>query len=520
MRCLYCNKKLSLLKLAKGDSFCSAEHFDSYQLQLSKDAIDRLMSVPDEDLPKTPLIIPKEKAPDEITVPPLAAYAASRLPAYSLNATLPVANGPESTEPLDAMPAVAFPVHDVDVTVCILNLYLRLSLLGSEPKGWTSPRYLIVTPEYFQLAIQQPAIDFPPDSTEIEQTAAIEKGPPAKKPTPFLTAPSFLERSGTAAFVSAAANSIEMPLGPVLCGPGPVVPGTPPPGKFADAALGPEDSTAQPMGSAVEFPAAADVVAPGAPKPGRVEAWRPSSRTLDIKRTAVEAGGTSTRPVDFVLQRPGTLLVRPDSQDVRKVDPQKALGTDAAPLFKDVLDTPPLGQASIFIDSPAGAMAARWTASLPASSAWIEQTLVWQHRDAYLAMSDTIASGSEARAAELPPMACASECFTMQGAETLRLPPPYVATGRLHSTAWPEVDSGYTNVPAERTLILNGSTILPQAAGIAAGGFRANADSAALRWDARAARLQNHAPAKFLPARNGIVLPATENWPTLRAVPL
>jgi len=59
MRCLHCNKTLSLLKLAKGDSFCSAEHFDAYQIQLSRDAYERVMSVPVGDAPKPPLILKK-----------------------------------------------------------------------------------------------------------------------------------------------------------------------------------------------------------------------------------------------------------------------------------------------------------------------------------------------------------------------------------------------------------------------------------------------------------------------------
>src|ERR1700677_4971376 len=65
MRCLYCNKKLSLLKLAKGDSYCNSEHFDAHQLQLSKTAFDRLMNTPAEEGPKAPLIT-KKPEPDEI----------------------------------------------------------------------------------------------------------------------------------------------------------------------------------------------------------------------------------------------------------------------------------------------------------------------------------------------------------------------------------------------------------------------------------------------------------------------
>jgi len=71
MRCLYCGKKLSLLKLAKGDSFCSSEHFDAHQLQLSKSAFDRLRSVSGAETPRPPLVFPPAPAPTE-DAPPAA----------------------------------------------------------------------------------------------------------------------------------------------------------------------------------------------------------------------------------------------------------------------------------------------------------------------------------------------------------------------------------------------------------------------------------------------------------------
>lgn len=46
MRCFHCGQKLSLLKLAKGDSFCSPEHVDAYQRKMSEDAFDRIMGTP------------------------------------------------------------------------------------------------------------------------------------------------------------------------------------------------------------------------------------------------------------------------------------------------------------------------------------------------------------------------------------------------------------------------------------------------------------------------------------------
>ena len=135
MRCLHCNKKLSLLKLAKGDSFCSAEHFDAYQLQLSRSAYDRLISVPEEDAPKPPLILKKSpeevehleadsalarlavlRAPEKkeavpaLQVPPYAPFLVSPPPYNSPNPVVPVSET-DGNEPVVAARDLAFPVH-------------------------------------------------------------------------------------------------------------------------------------------------------------------------------------------------------------------------------------------------------------------------------------------------------------------------------------------------------------------------------------------------------------------------
>src|ERR1700722_2138114 len=140
MRCLYCNKKLSLLKLAKGDSFCSPEHFDAHQLQLSKSAFDRLMGAPSEESPKAPVVtqnpepeeIPKVIAPPavapSIETPPYAPFAISLLPPFEATQMLaPPAEIPsESDEP--AGRELSYPVHESAPTTCLLNLHTALSL--------------------------------------------------------------------------------------------------------------------------------------------------------------------------------------------------------------------------------------------------------------------------------------------------------------------------------------------------------------------------------------------------------
>jgi hypothetical protein len=215
MRCLYCNKKLSLLKLAKGDSFCSSEHFDAHQLQLSKNAFDRLMSLPAENAPKSPLVNkpPHEDAPAQArhevppplpppsSPPPLSAPA-SRAEAYRppepLAAPLPravkappfapfanqqlspfspeppaIANLPETSLPVQPAPHPALPVHEVEATVGMLNLYLQLSLSGIAPIGWEA-RPSAVVPVDFQTELCWPLFVVDPEFPEIEILAPIE----------------------------------------------------------------------------------------------------------------------------------------------------------------------------------------------------------------------------------------------------------------------------------------------------------------------------------------------------------
>ena len=196
MRCLYCNKRLSLLKLAKGDSFCSPDHFDQYQLQLSKNAFDRLKDGAFEDTPKAPLVFqPKENEeaaevaaaatelpkpgpqasplqearveevqterrqqprprrpasrksmtarppgklihePDPamarvqgFSTPPEAPFAISPLAPWPPSPEAPLRDLGVASEADAPKREVEFPVHTVEVTACILNLYLQVTL--------------------------------------------------------------------------------------------------------------------------------------------------------------------------------------------------------------------------------------------------------------------------------------------------------------------------------------------------------------------------------------------------------
>jgi len=220
MRCLHCNKKLSLLKLAKGDDFCSPEHFDAYQFQLSKTAIQRLMGAPAEEGPK-PLLIIKEETPpldadfQDIDIheeavlaapvpadqpPPYAPFAIEPFPSSEPQPPAPVSNDPDAHEPAASARELSFPVHEREATAGLLNLHARLDLSETTPLNWTSPRNFILGAEGFPRDVirppgqtlrgQEPGSDFRQleNLASGEPAPAFEIAPPAAAP-PIEAAP-------------------------------------------------------------------------------------------------------------------------------------------------------------------------------------------------------------------------------------------------------------------------------------------------------------------------------------------
>ncbi len=225
MRCLYCGKKLSLLKLAKGDSFCTPEHFDAYQLKLSKDAFERLIGSPSGEAVRAPLPVPpatpaaqSEEAnrdvrqepqraaqlpPAPLPVPlpqaseapnePMAEQAMARLKSFDGPPAAPFARcqlaslppAPESPrgeiapgmEDEASPQQPAMPVLDVEATSCILNLYWTLNRIPSEPAEWTAARGPDVEPEQFAAQASKPGSALAPEFPEYEQQMPDELAP-------------------------------------------------------------------------------------------------------------------------------------------------------------------------------------------------------------------------------------------------------------------------------------------------------------------------------------------------------
>jgi hypothetical protein len=441
MRCLYCNKKLSLLKLAKGDSFCSPEHFDAHQLKLSNDAFQRLMSLPAEDAPRAPLVLkPKDEIPREAAkpnlapqeqdaalarlfgaseapppkapaaktkqgipppanpplasppaakVPPYAPFARAPLPSWPPGPAAPISNGPEADEATPPAHELAFPVHDVETTVCILNLYLRVSLAGTKPANWTSERYLVVTPEYFNLQIIRPPSGLSTDFRQIESPATVDtprapelpvepaavKPVPAKRApaepasvdqpsiepavvasaapvpeelkvpevspavapvsnprVPFLVAPSFQERTGAPLVVHSAANAAPRSSVPAPARDMGKLPRLDSRGTIAQftsfvGGTGPQPrSSAVPrMKSDAQRPVQPCFVLP--PVRGQIchDGWRPSNQHIGIGKSAMNWSGIPPQTSECNLPSPDLLLVRPNAALLRKVDPKQLL---------------------------------------------------------------------------------------------------------------------------------------------------------------------------------------------------
>ena len=223
MRCLHCNKKLSLLKMAKGDQFCSSEHFDAHQRQLSKDAIERLMGVPDMEGPKPPLVVKKaqEEAPPRRTAdlrevarqqdappaavvnrvkeeasprrdvdlraiarqeeappaaeppveqaPPYALFIVEPPPPLAIKPPAPVAG--ELDPDTSSARELSFPIQEIVATACLLNLHARVSPAETTPLNWTSARNFILAAEGFPREVVQPSFIPDPDFPKLESSA-------------------------------------------------------------------------------------------------------------------------------------------------------------------------------------------------------------------------------------------------------------------------------------------------------------------------------------------------------------
>jgi hypothetical protein len=697
MRCLHCNKKLSLLKLAKGDSFCSHEHFDAYQLKLSKDAIERLMSVPAEEAPKTPLVFNKiddqpidetrpgnDDAPQENAAqarltavappplpeaavasqsPPYAPFASSPLPPCFLNPVPPIANGPDAGESVEPARKPSFPVHEVDETVCILHLYLRLGLRGTEPKNWTSDRHLIVTPEYFRLDISQPPLGLSPEFPEIENADPVVEAAPSVEPVtrvepapldvsepnmpqilenlapaelitpieatspvdidpivqampftetvavvkpvmhpeqaptevvppsvpflienlahaepvtpieairavpadpmietlvfiedaplitpvmpaapasfapiepsepriPFLMAPSFRARSGTPFLLHSAASAKPngSNLNPTLdIGSLPRLDSCRAIPNFTSFA-GPlaihlHNSTASLIASASELNIQPDSVLPNAKEQRCGDAWGPSNRPISVAQTALEASWASMGPLDFELPKPAALLTRPFPACMRKVDPQQLLAgvpLDLVSLFLGVLETRPHGHEPSFVDLPADATESSWRAILSPPPDPDPLNTAWQPRTTHFSLPDPIVDGPTERLLPLASLQYAPACIKMDCIEKTELPTPYVATDLHCQTAWPETDSASVPLGSEPSLVFIGSRVLPPAADMPAGRLRTGSGAPTLSWEPCIQVPQAPRDTRFLPVRNGTVLPPAKTWPLLKAVP-
>jgi hypothetical protein len=593
MRCLYCNKKLSLLKLAKGDSFCSPQHFDAHQLRLSKDAFDRLSSVPAEGVPKAPLVVERrEETPPDLPEengalarlaafappaaaevasqsPPYAPFASSPLPSFTLNPPFPIANGPEAGEAVEPARDLAFPVHETEEVACILNLYLQLSLGEAEPKNWTPEQHLIVAPEHFRLEISQPPFGVSPEFPEIEDLAPVEpalpieavapvngdhsiealpfaEAAPSIKPvmhaepvslTPiepsaprvtFLLAPSFEARTGTPIRLHNAASSVPngSTLAPILekgnlppldsCG------GIPNSTRFAGTrAFHLQDSKAH-LASRSELPVKPAFLLPNPKQQTCEDAWIPSNRKIAIVLPALEASRESMHSLDRDLPEPASLMVRPDASNLSKVDPQQLLaGTpiDIASLFHGVLETCPQGREPLFVDPPADATESAWRATLAPFLRQEPLPTAWQHRTSYCSSPDPIAEGCESRMLPIEPLRYAPGSIKIDRIDNAGLPAPYIAKDLYKSTEWPEADSACLAVAPEPCLVFIGSTMLPDAANVPAGSLKTGSGAPSLRWEPSLASPQAPRAVKFLPAREGAVLPPAKRWERLEAVP-
>jgi hypothetical protein len=283
------------------------------------------------------------------------------------------------------------------------------------------------------------------------------------------------------------------------------------------------DSTGHRIKGASEFPVQPAFVLPDAQRQVNEDAWRPSNHRMAVAWPALEASWESTRALDFDLPAPAALLVRPDASRLGKVDPQQLLvGTgplDTASLFLGVLETRPLGQEPLFIDPPACATESGWPATLVEYPSWTALPAAWQPRASHFPLPDPIAAGSKSPLAPLESLAYAPACSKIELIENVKLPAPYVQNDGYRLTEWAEADSMFTPFAAHPGLVFIGSTVMPQAADVPPGSLKRGSGGPMLKWEPRRAASEAAMAVKFLPVRDGAILPQAKSWPRLDGVP-
>lgn len=467
------------------------------------------------------------EAPVEISEPPRAIENLAPIqPVLLIEAAAPeVAPADPSVE---ALPFADAPVEISQPPVAIIPEVAEIhDLATAEP---VSPIEAVAPPsddhrvEALPFAEPSPSIKpalhaEPVDPTPIE---------PPRPRVPFLVAPSFNPRTGAPirihnAATSAPTGSTLKPIrdkGAVLR-PDPCreIPNST---HFAETnSFHLQDSTAH-LAGGPELPVLPAFVRPSAENQPCGDAWSPSDRRIVVALPARETRRPAMPSVDCEMPAPGSLMVRSNAPNLSKIDPQQLLaGTslDLVSLLRGILETSPQGREPVFADLPASATESVWRAILapfpgsePLPAAWREQT-------AYRSSPDPITAGVESRMRPLESFPYAPACIKIDHIDQARLPAPYIANDLYQPTRWPQADSALVPVASESCLVLIGSTTRPRAANLPAGSLKRGPGDPSLPWKARPAASTAPRAVKFLPIREGAILPSAKSWERLNAVP-
>jgi hypothetical protein len=481
MHCLYCQKKLSLLKLAKGDSFCSPEHFDAHQLQLSKSAYQRLVNdteepqkaplmvaslepeeegKPDEEQEDTPVLeadaalaqLSALRAREEPATgwkePPLCeSFAGSWMASYAPDPPAPV---PEGHEPVQSKPMLAMPLSEAHPTDGLLNLHLGVGCSEARAVDWNHARQPIPLPESFQSPVARPSLNANPELPQVEPEIPTEPKPDR---VPYLTAPSFVERTNVEQAraslnidASSTLNGFEVALllDPLQRIGQPGSGAIPQQNNFADASHSPRDTSRMPVRCSVEIPIRIPLILPKKSEQASPGGWHVSNGLAlvgrPVARPALEVGLRAARGHDF---RPlGSVPVHPGPAAVQLFNRRQTLhstGTISS-LFQSVLETPPQGREPVFLDRSTPAVEAGLRVTLSPSTALDRlSSTTWQNEPAYLPLPTSIADGAASAKFTSQPLECAPECRKPDCVEPV-VKAPSLGTVPYHRIAWPQAE--------------------------------------------------------------------------------
>jgi hypothetical protein len=266
-----------------------------------------------------------------------------------------------------------------------------------------------------------------------------------------------------------------------------------------------------------ELPVLPDSVWPEAKEYICTSGWRISKRPICIDTPALDARGQSIQPLDLDSLTPTGLIVCPPAIKLEPINPQQLLAgssIDAGSVFRGVLETRPLGRENLPCCPPTRTMESSLTAVLAPFPGWeLVASTTWQSRATHFPFLVSMADWSSISMMPVDLLPFTSACIKVERVEKAALPRPWIAYTPYLPILWPEAKYAiFLSFLAEQSSFFTGVTILPPIAEVPDGRLKTAPVPPSLTWEGRHPAYKDAPAARFLPVRNGPILPQVRSW--------